>query len=100
MTAKQRDARAKSKMKAYADRNIQARQSNIQVGDRVLVRAETRNKLSPAYILREYTVTHKRGNMVTAESHGHMVTPEQLQVQALVGKTDSGRNTGFRRRAV
>ena len=74
LTAKQRDARAKRKMKAYADRNIQARQLNIQVGDRVLVRAETRNKLSPAYIPREYTVTHKRGNMVTAESHGHMVT--------------------------
>ena len=74
LTARQRDARAKSKMKAYADRNIQARQSNIQVGDRVLVRAETRNKLSPAYIPREYTVTHKRGNMVTAESHDHMVT--------------------------
>ena len=74
LTARQRDARAKRKMKAYADRNIQARQSNIQVGDRVLVRAETRNKLSPAYIPREYTVTHKRGNMVTAESHDHMVT--------------------------
>ena len=46
LDVRQRDVEAKSNMKTYADVNANAKKSNIQEGDLVLLRQEKRSKLS------------------------------------------------------
>ena len=46
------DAKTKAKSKSYADKRRGAKQSNLTVGDQVLVRQPKRNKLTPSFILK------------------------------------------------
>jgi len=61
---RERDNRAKLRQKEYADRTRGAKHSNIEEGDKVLLKRTRENKLSPNYEPEPYTVTHKDGNAV------------------------------------
>ena len=61
---RERDTRAKLSQKEYADRTRGAKHSNIEEGDKVLLKQTRENKLSPNYEPEPYIVTRKDGNAV------------------------------------
>ena len=63
-----RDSEAKRIMKYYGDRKNRAVNSNIQVGDTVFMKKETRvNKLQSVYDPNPRKVSDKKGSMVTVD---------------------------------
>lgn len=61
---RERDARAKLRQKEHADKTRAAKYSNIEEGDKVLLKQTRESKLSPSYEAEPYVVTHKEGNVV------------------------------------
>ena len=61
------DTAAKQKMKQHADSHNHARERELSVGDTVLVKQQTRNKLSSYYESTPYVITDIRGTMITAQ---------------------------------
>ena len=61
---RERDTHAKLRQKEYADRTQGAKQSDIEEGDKVLLKQTRENKLSPNYEPEPYIVTRKDGNAV------------------------------------
>ena len=58
----------KMKMKAYRDQKVRARESDIQIGDRVLLLQRKEDKLSTAFRNEEFEVIDRNGTQVTVES--------------------------------
>ena len=65
-----RDAEVKAKTKAHADKFMNARLSDVQVGDEVLVRQEKKDKFSTPFNPSPFQVVSKTGNSVVIESQG------------------------------
>ena len=65
-----RDSERNEKGKVYADCKRNACESEIQEGDKVLLRQEKENKLSTLYKLSPFTVVQKNGNSVLVEADG------------------------------
>ncbi|CAB4010962.1 Transposon Ty3-I Gag-Pol poly [Paramuricea clavata] len=63
---RERDAEKKLQAKQYADRKSYVKLSNLKVGDLVLMRNERKGKLQPVYDPKPYTVTARKGTMITA----------------------------------
>ena len=61
---RERDTRAKLRQKGYADRTRGAKHSDIEEGDKVLLKQTRENKFSPNYEPEPYIVTCKDGNAV------------------------------------
>ena len=68
------DADAKAKMKQYADQKPYVKQSEIQVGDSVLVKQSDKTKAMTPYEPTPYVVQSKKGSMITAKRHNKSVT--------------------------
>ena len=68
------DDRAKAKMKEYADTKSRAKQSNIQVGDTVLIRQRKENKWSTRFDPSPFKVVRRKGTMITALRNGKYVS--------------------------
>ena len=66
----ERDAEQKKKIKACADQKLGVRESNIKLGDTVLVKQPKANKLSTPFNPVPLVVEEKQGSMITA-SDGH-----------------------------
>lgn len=62
------DASKKEKGKQYSDKRRKAKESDIEVGDVVLVKQERLNKLSSTFGEEKFTVTEKKGSEVILES--------------------------------
>ena len=71
---KKRDASEKEKMKKNCDKASHAKESEIDVGDKVLVKQVKNNKFSTKFDARPYKVTRKKGTMITAERNDHTIT--------------------------
>ena len=70
-----KDAKNKAKAKAYADKHLHAKPSDIQIGDNVLVKHNHRkNMTEPPYNPRPFVVVKRKGNSVTAKSGSTFVT--------------------------
>ena len=63
-----RDSENKGKGKLYADQKRGAVESNLEQGDRVLVKQDRENKFSTPLHPEPFTLVDKRGNMVVVES--------------------------------
>eukprot|EP00112_Aurelia_sp_Birch-Aquarium-sp1_P006817 Seg1745.5 transcript_id=Seg1745.5/GoldUCD/mRNA.D3Y31 product="hypothetical protein" protein_id=Seg1745.5/GoldUCD/D3Y31 len=61
-------------MKDYRDKSNRAKLSEIGVGDTVLVKQVKSNKFSTKFDACPYTVTKKKGTMITAERNDHTIT--------------------------
>ena len=61
-TVVERETRAKLHKKEYADRTQGAKHSDIEEGDKVLLKETCENKLAPNYEPEPYIVTRKDGN--------------------------------------
>ncbi|KAL9967186.1 hypothetical protein ACROYT_G025364 [Oculina patagonica] len=64
------DSERKEKGKVYADSRRNACESEIQEGDKVLLRQEKENKLSTPFKQSPFTVVQKNGNSVLVEADG------------------------------
>lgn len=62
------DRLKKDQFKQYADKRRHAKESEIQPGDKVLVKQRKENKLSTTFSPSEHTVVWKSGNSVAAQS--------------------------------
>ncbi|KAI7789539.1 hypothetical protein IRJ41_010502 [Triplophysa rosa] len=71
---RQRDERAKAKMKTLSDTRRHATHSHIQPGDTVLCRQQKHTKLTMPYNVKPLAVTKVKGTMVTTEINGHSIT--------------------------
>ena len=69
-----RDKEEKAKMKVHADRRNRAKDSELKVGDYVLMQAPKSNKLSMPFNPKPYQVVRINGSMVTARNAEHTVT--------------------------
>ena len=69
-----RDQRIKAYMRQLADLRNHASPSEVQEGDKVLVRQQKTNKLSPPFSTKSYEVTKREGSLVTAQHDDHQVT--------------------------
>ena len=78
-----RDARDKSKMKKNADERRHASDSQLCVGDTVLVRQTRNNKLSAAFGPRPLKFSTKNGNMVTARRGNYSITRNVSHFKAM-----------------
>ena len=65
-----RDNEQKSKSKAYADMQRNARYSEVLPGEQVLVQQERKNKLTTRFEPSTYTVVDKHGNSLIVQSPG------------------------------
>ena len=70
----ERDTTTKRLMKDTADSGVHASPSELEVGTRVLVRQVKKSTLTPYYNARPYTVTRKKGSMITALCGPHWIT--------------------------
>ena len=87
--AKENEARSQIYHKQYADKRRNAKESDIAVGDRVLVKQICRNKLTPRFNHTPYIVVSRRGSRLTAKNeHGHYVTRNISHFKKFTGRTD------------
>lgn len=70
----ERDTEKKRKIKEYADQRRQSKPSEIDIGDKVLIRQPKINKLSTPFHPHPYKVVARNGSMITAECGSHKVT--------------------------
>ena len=73
--ARQNDETAKYTMKRQFDERNHTKPCDIQIGNSVLRKTDRKeNKLTPAYVANHYTVTNKKGNMITVTNGNGLVT--------------------------
>ena len=60
--------------KSYADKRRNAKQSNLRVGDFVLVKQEKRNKFTSRFNDAPYKIIECKGTRITAENDRHRIT--------------------------
>ncbi len=72
--AKTNDTRAKTKGREYANQRRHAKPSNLQVGDKVVLKQRKRNKFTTKYELEPYTIIEHKGTKIVAENQNHIVT--------------------------
>ena len=63
----EKDEGKKRQMKAYVDERRHAQQSLIKIGDRVLLKQNRGDMLTPAYDPRPYAVVGVKGSMITVK---------------------------------
>ena len=68
LETRDRDTEMKAKTKAYADKAVNAKPSDITVSDQVLVRQERKDKFSTPFNPTPYRVVSKTGNSVIVEA--------------------------------
>ncbi len=72
--ARENDRKAKERMKKEYDQRIGAREPQIQVGLKVLLKMEQKGKSNPRWDLQPYTITAIKGTMCTAKRGDQVVT--------------------------
>ena len=70
LETRDRDAEVKAETKAYAGKSMNARPSDVQVGDQVLVRQEKKDTFSTPFAPIPFQIVSKTGNSVVVESQG------------------------------
>lgn len=73
---REKDTWEKLKDKDYYDRKNRVKESNLDVGDKVLVRGEKKNKLSTEFNLEKCEIVERKGNTVTVKSKDGKIQKE------------------------
>ncbi|KAH8292638.1 hypothetical protein KR054_011788 [Drosophila jambulina] len=85
---KDRDLLRKHKGKAAADTTRRAREIDIQVGDKVLLKnVVLAHKLTPTFDTTTYEVTNRKGNVVVTSSGGKSLTRNISHLKKIVNKS-------------
>eukprot|EP00112_Aurelia_sp_Birch-Aquarium-sp1_P007113 Seg1776.5 transcript_id=Seg1776.5/GoldUCD/mRNA.D3Y31 product="hypothetical protein" protein_id=Seg1776.5/GoldUCD/D3Y31 len=80
-------------MKDRADEKSRAKNSEIVVGDTILVRQTKENKLSTRYNPKPYKVVTRRGSRITVLRNGHFITRNISFFKKFAGKVDDEGNS-------
>ena len=72
--AKMNDAKAKTRARDYANEKRHAKQSNLTMGDKVLLKQRKRNKFTTKFELEPYTIIERKGTKVVAKNGRNTVT--------------------------
>ena len=72
--AERKDQRLKEYMKELADERKGARESNLSIGENVLVKQDKVDKFTPPYDSKPYKIKSKKGSMITAERSDKRIT--------------------------
>ena len=72
--AQENEKKSQSYHKEYADKHRHAKESNIKIGDTVLVKQYKKNKLTSRFNKMPYIVVCRKGTKVTAENAKHRIT--------------------------
>ena len=88
-----RDTKEKQqKAKAYADIKRRAKDTDIVIGDDVLVKQVKRNKYTPGFDPKPLTVVGVNGTMVTAKLNDYIITRNILHFKKFWKKKSTKRN--------
>ena len=71
---RQTDAKRKTEMKEYADRYSHAKNTDLSVGDKVLLKQPKQNKMSTPFKPEPLEIKDKKGSMITAQNAERTVT--------------------------
>ena len=71
---RQTDKYRKERIKEYADKRNGAKEYELAVGDCILVKIRRKQKSDPYFNPNRYTISQKKGNMITAVRGGHYIT--------------------------
>ncbi len=71
---RQADAKRKEKIKEYADKHNHAKNTDLSVGDKVLIKQTKQNKMSTPFKPETFEITDKKESMITAQNAEHTVT--------------------------
>lgn len=71
---RQTDAKRKTEMKEYADRCSHAKNTDLSVGDKVLLKQPKQNKMSTPFKPEPLEIKDKKGSMITAQNAERTVT--------------------------
>lgn len=99
LNTKFNDQKGKQQMKQYADKRRKAKHSNLQVGDKVLVKQDKQNKLTPPYDPKPFEIVKKKGTMITAKREDKHITRNSSKFKpvqnapAMPGNTDEETDT-------
>ena len=72
--AEHKDQRLKEYMKELADERKGAKESNLNVGENVLVKQDKVDKFTPPYDSKPYKIKSKKGSMITAKRSDKRIT--------------------------
>ena len=72
--ARENEEKTQKYQKDYIDKRRHARESDISVGDTVLVKQQYKNKFTSRFDKTPYTVILRKGTMITAENDTRRIT--------------------------
>ena len=72
--AKTNDAKAKTRARDYANGRRHAKSSNLEVGDKVILKQRKRNKFTTKFERQPYTITEQKGTKIVANNQRHTIT--------------------------
>ena len=67
-------AKAKTRARDYANERRHAKSSNLEVGDKAILKQRKRNKFTTKFELEPYTVTEWKGTKIVANNQRHTIT--------------------------
>lgn len=92
------DAEKKGKYKLYADKHRKAEYTNVDVGDRVLIKQDKTDKFTKTFNATPHTVIRKARNKITVESpSGAQYSRNTTSVRKCVEKEKTNRIAGKRK---
>ena len=94
--AKTNDTRAKTKGREYANQRRHAKPSNLQVGDKVVLKQRKRNKFTTKYELEPYTIIEHKGTKIVAENQNHTVTRNASFFKKIKGGVAESEDENYR----
>ena len=97
---KTNDVMAKTRARHYANERRHAKTSNLEVGDKVLLKQRKRNKFTTKFQLEPYTVIERKGTRIVAENERHTITRNASFFKKIKeGMRESDEDEVFNRRA-
>ena len=82
-----RDSRMKEKNKANADIKSRAKQQNVSIGDKVLIKRQKHNKVETPYNPKPGKIVKIKGSMITVTHEGKLITRDVSQFKILHSPT-------------
>ena len=86
-----KDKRVKAYIKDLADHRRKAKDTDIAIGDSVLIKQPKQNKLSTPFKPVPYKVIEKKGSMITAQHGSHIMTRNSLLMKKVSSDCGKGK---------
>ena len=89
--ASRKDERVKAYIKDLADHRRKAKDTDIAIGDSVLIKQPKENKLSTPFKPVPYKVIEKKGSMITAQHGSHIMTRNSSLMKKVSSECGKGK---------